>query len=75
MYSPWNEVKMNVLDNLIFCTCNIIIKKHSQIFPLQFENLYLNQLLTLNRTKVDLTKYIEEHNFTFDRAFGEDATN
>lgn len=27
------------------------------------------------RTKVDLTKYIEESMFTFDNAFGEDATN
>ena len=27
------------------------------------------------RTKVDLTKYIEEHNFNFDRAFDENTTN
>ena len=27
------------------------------------------------RTKVDLTKYVEEHIFTFDQAFGERATN
>ena len=27
------------------------------------------------RTKVDLTKYIEEHTFTFDNAFGHESTN
>lgn len=27
------------------------------------------------KNRVDLTKYIEEHHFTFDRAFGEAATN
>ena len=27
------------------------------------------------KTKVDLTKYIEEHSFTFDQAFNENATN
>jgi len=27
------------------------------------------------KTKVDLTKYIDEHSFTFDNVFGEDATN
>ena len=27
------------------------------------------------KTKVDLSKYIEEHNFTFDNVFGEEATN
>ena len=27
------------------------------------------------RTKVDLTKYIEEHAFNFDRAFDETSTN
>ena len=27
------------------------------------------------RNKVDLTKYIEEHNFFFDNVFTEDSTN
>ena len=27
------------------------------------------------KTKVDMSKYIEEHNFTFDNAYGEDSTN
>jgi len=29
----------------------------------------------LGRTKVDLTKFIEEHNFNFDHAFDENSTN
>ena len=28
-----------------------------------------------SRLKVDLTKYIEEHNFVFDASFGEEKTN
>ena len=28
-----------------------------------------------NRNKVDLTKYIEEHNFNFDNVFDESADN
>ena len=28
-----------------------------------------------NKTKVDLTKYIEEHNFMFDGAFDQNSTN
>ena len=27
------------------------------------------------KNKVDLTKYIEEHKFTFDRAYGDNSTN
>lgn len=27
-----------------------------------------------SRTKVDLTKYIEEHHFTFDRVFNSDVS-
>ena len=27
------------------------------------------------RTKVDLTKYVEEHNFTFDMAYDDTTTN
>ena len=34
-----------------------------------------NKLLIYNRLKVDLTKYIEEHNFSFDNAFDYDADN
>lgn len=32
-------------------------------------------LLILNRTKIDLEKYIEEHPFTFDTAFNEHSSN
>ena len=32
-------------------------------------------VFTINRQKVDLTKYIEEHNFNFDDAFDESNTN
>jgi len=37
----------------------------------------LIQLLNdfLNRNKVDLTKYIEEHNFNFDNVFDDKADN
>jgi len=27
------------------------------------------------KTKVDMSKYIEEHKFTFDNCFGEESTN
>lgn len=32
-------------------------------------------ILWMNRQKVDLTKYIEEHEFNFDNAFDSDAEN
>ena len=31
--------------------------------------------MLVNRNKVDLTKYIEEHNFNFDNAFDYQADN
>lgn len=41
---------------------------------LRIEN---DQTLTVQelKTKVDLTKYIEEHAFTFDNVFGDEASN
>ena len=37
------------------------------------ETKYVHECMA--RVKVDLTKYIEEHHFNFDRAFGEAVTN
>lgn len=40
-------------------------------------NIESNSTITVRelKQKVDLTKYIDEHRFTFDHVFGEDATN
>lgn len=35
----------------------------------------LKKFLLLHRQKVDLTKYIEEHDFNFDNCFDSDADN
>lgn len=51
-------------------------KEHEKKDPdiLRIEN---DQTLTVQelKTKVDLTKYIDEHAFTFDNVFGEEASN
>lgn len=40
----------------------------------KLENISI-KFFTLFRLKVDLTKYIEEHMFKFDSAFGDQTTN
>lgn len=47
-------------------------KKDPDILTLVGDNTLLVKEL---KTKVDLTKYIDEHAFTFDNAFDEEASN
>jgi hypothetical protein len=39
------------------------------------ESHFFTYLMISYRNKVDLTKYIEEHNFNFDNVFDEEADN
>jgi kinesin family protein 2/24 len=52
-----------------FIYINILIKKK--------KNFGINSLIFINsiRTKVDLTKYVEQHTFVFDDVFDAEADN
>ena len=43
-------------------------------FPVHYSHLTASYRF-LNRMKVDLTKYIEEHLFSFDNAYSDEADN
>ena len=68
------ELKKNDTDVLeVRSMQNLVVKelKYDSIF------LYYSKLIIVlfYRNKVDLTKYIEEHNFAFDNVFDDGADN
>lgn len=69
--SPPNTPKIQVLIRKRPLTQKEIKKKYKDIILIQDNELIVNE----QKVKLDMTKYTEQHAFTFDRSFDEFMTN